>query len=738
MTISSLRRSPKSLLGLISFILTIAICGSVSTTLAATNKSPVLISDSTSTRAIALESISLRAEPFPLTQAIPFSSDPRTRIAIFAMNLELLAGEAANAFSADVQDASGKLYPLRVEYEGQVPAFPGISMLILRLADDLGDAGDVLLRVNLHGVASNRVRVAIGHIGGGPADDLGSVPTPAPVSPPPADPVATPNPYTDPAFAAGPDGIRFLEQATWGPTDAELARVRSMGYAAWINDQFNQPPLFSQTQSNYPSLDLYPTTTTIGCPTGSPVTCGRDHYTMYPLQIQSFQNALTRQDQLRQRVAFALHQLIPVAGADLNNQPSWVGPYLQALDRNAFGNFKQLLLDITLNPGMGDYLNMMGNSVNGGNPNENYAREIMQLFSIGVDLLNQDGTPVLDSQGNRVPSYDQTNITNLAKVFTGWDLSGNKTWVVDGTTPVPNYTDPMVLNNNRNRYDVGLKTLLNGLVLPACTNCTNLANSQAYKEIELNLAIQNLFDHQNTGPYLCTQLIHQLVTSNPSPAYVGRCAAAFANNGSSVRGDMKAVITAILLDIEARGDVKNAPDYGHLREPVLFINNLLRTFNATSDGNISSNSQRFGLLLDMGQNLFNPPTVFSYYAADYGLPGSTLFGPEYGVLDTSTTFKRANFVNTLFLGNNGNGLPPSNPDRPTGTQLNYSSFQALAGNPQQLVDALDTAMMHNTMSQSMKSNIVQTVTNVANADAAIRTRTAIYLIATSSQYQLER
>src|SRR4029079_19308379 len=298
-------------------------------------------------------------------------------------------------------------------------------------------------------------------------------------------------------------------------------------------------------------------------------------------QKQFFTNALTGSDQLRQRVAFALHKLIVVGGVQLNgNETSWFAPYLHTIDRNSFGDFRTLLFEVTLNPGMGEYLNMRGNSVvNRANPtpNENYAREIMQLFSIGVDTLNQDGTPVLDGQGNRLPSYDQTTIANLARVFTGWDLAPNKTWTVDGTTAVVNYQDPMVPNGNVNRYDIAQKTLLTDInhaspvVIPACSNCTgnssavNLANTQAYAVSSLNTAIDNLFYHPNTGPYVCTQLIHQLVTSNPSPAYIGRCSAAFANNGSGVRGDMKAVITAVLVDPEARGPVKDDPSYGKLR-----------------------------------------------------------------------------------------------------------------------------------------------------------------------------
>jgi uncharacterized protein (DUF1800 family) len=602
-------------------------------------------------------------------------------------------------------------------------------------------------------VTSNRVRLAIGQIGGGPADDPGTVPTPAPQTPPtPGVPLTLAQyqaQFGDPALAAGGDGIRFLEQVTWGPTDSDLSHLRSIGMQAYLIEQFNTSPVFPSVQSDYPATPLYP----INQPSPCDATCVRDNYSLYPLQKQFFTNALTQPDQFRQRVAFAFHQLIVVGGQPLNNnETSWYAPYLQTVDRNAFGNFRTMLYEITLNPGMGEYLNMRGNSVvNQANPtpNENYAREIMQLFSIGTDVLNQDGTPVLDAQGNRIPSYDQATIANLARVFTGWDLAPNKTTNINGVdTAVTNYLDPMMLNGNRNRYDIGQKTLLTDinhatpLVLPACANCTTgssaqqLANSQAYKANELNLAIDNLFNHPNTGPYLCTQLIHQLVSSNPSPAYVGRCSAAFANNGSGVRGDLKAVLTNILLDPEARGDVKTDPSYGHLREPVVLMTHLLRTFNATSDGVLASTP--FSYTNDLGQNLFNPPTVFSYYPADYGLPGTNLFGPEFGLLDTSTTYKRANFVNTLFLANSGNGIAISNPNRPFGTKVTYATYQALAANPQQLVDALDTRMMHGTMSQAMKTNIVAAVTALSSGDPAGRTRTAIYLIATSSQFQVER
>ncbi|HMF55816.1 MAG TPA: DUF1800 domain-containing protein [Pyrinomonadaceae bacterium] len=742
----------QQLLRLVCICAALALCGSVQSSQAAPG-GPTIISNNSSTRAIAVDSVTFAAEPFNRDQGAPLSADNRTRIMIFAMNLDMISGEGVNAFSADAEavvNGATVRYPLSVEYMSPVPGFEGITEFIVRLNDQMPtDLGDVLIRLNLHGVSSNRVRIAIGHVGGGPADDQGAVATPAPQTPPAPTPTPTPNPYTDPAFAAGGDGIRFLEQTTWGPTSADLAHVRSVGFRAYLNEQFAVAPAGS---TNYPTPNLFPTDSEVGCAaTDYPVAaertmCFRDNYSMYPLQMKFFQGTMTGQDQLRQRVAYALHKILVVSGRDLDNQQSWVAPYLQVFDRNAFGNFRQILIDVTLNPGMGEYLDMRGNSRV--SPNENYAREVLQLFSVGVDSLNPDGTPKLDANGNRIPTYDQATITNFARVFTGWDLSANKIWTnpkTGATAPVPNYTDPMVLSNNTGRYDTASKTLLNGQVLPAIVNGQNLAQ---YKTTELNAAIDNIFNNSNTGPFIAKALISQLVTSNPSPAYVQRVAATFNDNGAGVRGDMKAVITAILLDPEARGDVKTDPNYGHLREPVLYTTNLLRGFNAATDGNISNNGTRFGLLLDMGQDLFNPPTVFSYFPADYQVPGTNaLFGPEYGILSTTTTFKRANFVNALVLANSGNGFAPITPpiagnpassDRPTGTKLDYSAYQAMAGNPAQLVDALNQLLMHGTMSQAMRDSIVTNVTNVSSANPALRTQTAIYLVATSSQYQVQR
>jgi len=721
------------------YLLPVILLGSWTSVLAITH-APVLISESTSTRAVALESVVMKPGPFPVTASVGFAADSRTRVVLYAMNLELLVGEGASAFTADAEDASHNHYSLTVEYVGQVPSFEGISMIVLRLNDAMGDLGDVLVRLNLHGVSSNRVRLAVGHVGGGLPDDQGAEPTPAPPIPPaPATPLTIAQyqaQFSNPSFSSDQDIRRFLEQATWGPRGdgSDLQHIRNVGMQSFLDEQFQQPI------SEYPSLTLYPFDFGDGCAPNLSATCGSANYSMYPLQTRFFQRSLSGSDQLRQRLAFSLHKLIVVSGNTII-WPSYIGPYFRTLDQDAFGSYRTILYDMTLNPAMGFYLSTAGNSQAA--PNENYAREVMQLFSIGVDLLNQDGTPVLDAQGNRVPTYDQATITNLARVFTGWDLKSYFPWSANPNVYVPDFISPMVLQNNRNTYDIAQKTLLTDikhatpLVLPACTNCTNLANAQFYKNSELNAAIDNLFNHPNVGPYLCTQLIHQFVTSNPSPPYVGRCSAAFANNGSGVRGDMKAVITSILLDPEARGEVKNDPNYGHLREPVLFTNNLLRAFNATSDYNLSGSWTTQNFLIDLGQDLFNPDTVFGYFPADFQLPGTSNYGPEFGSLSSASVFKRANFVSSL-VAFNGNGILPSGSERPTGTQLNYSSYQAMSGNPAQMIDALDALLMHNTMSPSMKNTIVTTVANIPSNSPALRTQTAIYLIATSAQYQVER
>lgn len=743
---------PRCAARVLIFPFVLVIC-SFTTATAATNKKPILISQSTSTRAVAFESVTMKAEPFPLTATVAFSPDIRTRICIFAMDLELLPGEAANAFTSDVQDATGKIYPLRVEFVGQVPNFPGITMIVVRLADDLGDVGDVLLRLNLHGMSSNRVRVAIGHAGGGPPDDAGAVATPAPVTPPGADPPLVPDPFTGPATDA--DTVRFLEQASWGPTPAEITRVKAMGFRAYLDEQFNLPPVNVAKGSNFPDL-LFPLDdNTQQCPTSMPsdpnfnqTVCLRDNYTMYPVHRTFFTNALYGNDQLRQRVAFALHQILVVSANSEVNRPSWMTTYLQALDRNAFGNFKTLLNEITLAPAMGEFLDMRLSTRT--NPNENFAREVLQLFSIGTDALNLDGTPQRDAQGTIIPTYSQADVNEFTRVFTGWNFAPAL------GAGITNYRDPMVPRGGQN-HDAGAKILLNGFSIPACSSPNGTANI-ACAQSDMAAVMTHLSNHPNVGPFIGKQLIQHLVTSNPSPAYVERVARVFNNDCdglypqgcTNTRGNLKFVVQAILLDPEARGDLKTDPNYGKLREPAQFINGFLRAFNvksfdklSTSDGVLGSRSSS-DFTGSIDQPIFQPPTVFSYYQPGYEVPGTKILGPAFGILSTTTTLRRANNINTLiFTGVTSNASPtPTSPDRPRGTSIDIANLEAMAGNPIDVVNELDSLLLHGTMHPQMRTSIVTAMNAINDVNVTTRhqkrARTAVYLVATSSQYEIQR
>lgn len=750
-----LRCAPKHVLRLVSLFVLIASCAGVSLTHAA-NQAPVLVSAASSTRAIALESVTLKGEPFPLTSTVKFSTDTRTRICIFAMNLELLGAygstggaEGANAFTADAQDAAGKRYPLRVEHASTVPGFPGITMIILRLADDMGDLGDVLLSLNLHGMSSNRVRVGIGHTGGGPADDAGSIPTPAPVTPGPADPPLVPDSFTGTPTDA--DAVRFLEQAAWGPNAADLAHVKSVGFQAYLNEQFTAPVANPSKGSNYPDLVFPLDDQATACPSSSPGdpnynqnVCNRDNFSLYPLHRTYFTNAMYAPDQLRQRVAFALHQILVVSGISPLNRGSWMTIYLQSLDRHAFGNYRTLLGEITLNPSMGEYLDMRLSTRT--NPNENWAREVLQLFALGVNELNVDGTPKLDAQGMPIPSYSQTTVNEFTKLFTGWNL--NPAILGPG---INNWRDPMVPRAGTN-HDGSAKTLLNGVALPSC------GNNAACAQSDLTAGLDNIFNHANVGPFVGKQLIQHLVTSNPSPAYVARVARVFNNDCdalypagcTSARGNLKAVVQAILLDPEARGDVKTGANYGKLREPAQYIVGVLRALNVksfdkttTSDGVLGSRSTLdFTGTLD--QTIFAPNTVFSYYQPEYEVPGTKILGPVFGILSTSTTLRRANNINTLiYSGISANLTSPTafSPDRPKGTSVDLANLEALALTPDAIATQLNALMLHGTMSTEVRNSIITAMNAIPTSDGSFarkRAQVAAYLVATSSQYDIQR
>jgi uncharacterized protein (DUF1800 family) len=490
---------------------------------------------------------------------------------------------------------------------------------------------------------------------------------------------------TDPAHTVSKAvAARILQQTSWGPRPDTITTLQvSRSIPDFLNGEFTMPP------------------------TGCYPTPGKDD-DMSTLKERFFVCTLVRGSQLRQRVAFAISQIMVVSSNKVDDTRAFT-LWQNMLEKDAFGNYYDLLKDVTLSPVMGNYLDMVNNDkpnpTTGTEPNENYAREVMQLFSIGLNELNPDGTVKLDSSGNPIPTYDQDTIEGFAHAFTGWTYPGS-----GGFPGSPNYSGPMIPFDSH--HDTGSKLLLNGVTIPAGGTAQS----------DLDAALQSIFNHPNVGPFFCKQLIQRLVTSNPSPEYVGRISAVFANNGSGVRGDLKAVVSAILLDPEARrGDdpAQVQPNDGHLKEPVLLMTNLLRAMNARSLGDGLSDEAA-----DLKQEPMNPPSVFNFFPPDFVIPGTNLLGPEFQIFNSSTAISRANFVNEAVYGTIGKSMTPD-----------LSPYLLLAPNPDQLVDKLSEVMMHGQMSPEMRSTIIGAISGVS--DNTKRVKAALYLIGTSSQFQVE-
>jgi uncharacterized protein (DUF1800 family) len=485
---------------------------------------------------------------------------------------------------------------------------------------------------------------------------------------------------------------RFLEQAAFGPSPPDAANVQALGFQGWLNQQFAMAQV-----SNYDA---------------------QLNGSQGGVAAQFLANAVTNPDQLRQKVAFALSQIFVTSYlTDIWN--TTMIPYEQMLMADAFTNYRQIMGDVTLSPAMGQYLSMannaMGNPAAGTLANQNYAREVMQLFTIGTSMLNQDGSVQVDGNNLPVPTYLQPAIAETARVFTGFTYqptSGAVEW-----DAFINPAGPMVPYPTE--HDTGSKQLVNGYVEAA-----GLSPQQ-----DVSNALDNIFNHPNVGPFVGKLLIQHLVKSNPSPAYVARVAAAFANNGSGVRGDMQAVIAAILLDPEARANDNGGndqPSDGHLQEPALFIAGMFRAFGGTM-----SNQNYFPWdLVNMSQDIYNAPSVFNYYAPTFVPPGSTLLGPEFQILTPDATVWRANMAAGLFFSY-------SNPvlNYGPGTNIDLTPYLALAANPATLVAALDLTLTHGTMPAPMKQAIVTAVTDDTNGSLS-QVETGAWLILTSSYYNV--
>jgi uncharacterized protein (DUF1800 family) len=484
---------------------------------------------------------------------------------------------------------------------------------------------------------------------------------------------------------------RFLDQAIWGPTPASIAQVQTLGIDAWLAQQF------ALNTSDLPDQPLLNST-------------GGTNTAMGPIDSAFFVNAVTGNDQLRQRVALALSEIWVVSQVSVPNAYAFP-PYWRILRDNAFGNYRDIINAVTLNPAMGTYLNMANN--NKGNSlvaaNENYARELMQLFTLGLTQLNPDGSPVLNSNGNPVPTYTPAIIPEMAAVFTGWTYPTAPGATAKNNNPAYYFGQMIAAAPN---HDETAKTIFNNITIPA---------GQTAQQ-DLTSVINALMSHPTMAPFISQQLIQHLVTSNPSPAYIKRVSSVFSNDGTGTAGNMQAVITAILTDPEARAaDDPNAPanpSFGHLREPVLFMTNLLRGLNGTLGANSAINNQTTSL----SQNLFNAPTVFSYFSP-LNVTEKGLLGPEFEIYSTQTASTRADLVNTILYGT----LDKS-------TTVDLTPFSNVASNIDTLLNTISAVFLHDGMSSSLYKAAYTAAAAQTTAKAAAQA--ALYVVLTSGEYQV--
>ncbi|HUR36544.1 MAG TPA: DUF1800 family protein [Terriglobales bacterium] len=548
---------------------------------------------------------------------------------------------------------------------------------------------------------------------------------------------------TRPSRSSSPSpAARFLDQATFGATAADVVTINQMrttlgtfplAMAQYIDNQMNPAIVAPSSWPDIPSP--LPVNAQGNQLCGNPMVCA---------QLVWFQNALNGPDQLRQRTAFALSQIWVVSGNTVTPSDSYLS-YYRILNNRAFGNYAQIMDEITRSSAMGFYLDM-GNSakpVTGSIANENYAREMLQLFTIGLYMLNEDGTFQLDGNGERIPSYTEAQVQAFARALTGWTYVARNPLQQAFPQSFTGNTDrsvPMIVYSNGSQHDSSSKDLLQ--YSGAVSN--TLSGGQTAQQ-DLDGLIQNIFHHPNMPPFIGKQMIQHLVTSNPSPAYVSRISAVFKDNVAGVRGDMAAVVKAILLDPEARqtDTFASIDSDGHLREPVLYITGIVRglgftnvavTYTSTGGGSMTN----LGLNLaprgrDMGQNVLHSPSVFNYFAPNYAIQNGTLLGPEFQLQTTATSTLRANFADQVTRNqftNSGIDITAS-----------LSALAAIAANADQLVGQLDQTFMHGQMSAPMKQSILSTLAPLPSATAADRTfraRTALFLVISSSQYQIQR
>jgi uncharacterized protein (DUF1800 family) len=552
------------------------------------------------------------------------------------------------------------------------------------------------------------------------------------------------------------EAARFLHKASFGPNEADVDAVSKSGTRKWLVSQFAQPvSLF--TEGGTDAIDKWQDKTVGFCDgfdfTGTPYSkdnCWAEWYSSDPLKREFFKQATSSPDQLRQRMALALSQILVISNQDVDGTYG-LRDYYNVLRANAFGNYRTILEKVTLHPMMGDYLGMVNN--NKSDPNENYARELLQLFSVGTCKLNADGS--LES-GKCLATYDINTVREYAYSLTGWTYpaGGYNPYCTNGKCgdwTNPTYKAGQMVGVDA-QHDNQIRTLLSGVTVPA-TRTTRKA---------LDTVLDSLMNHPNIGPFVGKQLIQFFVTSNPSPAYVKRVTDTFnagkftdasGTIGGGQKGDLQATIAAVLLDDEA---VSTAPgsDFGKLREPVLYMAGAIRALGGTTDGHPLG---QYWWGSSLGQPIFNSPTVFNYYPPDFPLPGvADKVGPQFGIENSNTTIGRANFANDLVYWwyNKGAGLNAEAASKfpgALGTRVSYAAWESIADKPADVVTRLDLLLTGGNTAQAQKDAIVTAMNSWTSADDSWltnantlsnykreRVKTAAYLLLVSPTYQIQR
>jgi uncharacterized protein (DUF1800 family) len=504
------------------------------------------------------------------------------------------------------------------------------------------------------------------------------------------------------------EAYRFLNQASFGATEAEAQRVIAMGFDAWIDEQLQRP-----ASLQLPYLKSLPRPALL--------------FELQDDRIDIWlRNVVSGEDQLRQRVAFALSEIMVVSqfGALIDHSYSLAG-YHDMLVRNAFGNYRELIGEVTLHPAMGVYLSMLGNEKPNPTlnirPDENYARELMQLFSIGLVELNVDGSTKLDGLGQPIPTYDQSVIEGFAHVYTGWNYAGapgfHQAFPNDNNQTLPMQLYPAF-------HDTGAKQLLNDVVLPA---------GQSGDE-DLDDALDNIFNHPNVGPFIALRLIQRLVTSNPSPSYIQRVASVFNNNGSGVRGDLAAVVRTILLDPEARPESPMDLD-GKTKEPLIRLTQLWRAYEASS---ASGRMPFAGAYIFFGQGPLQAPSVFNFFSPFYAPPGeirdSSLVAPE---LQISTEYQNT-LVTNYFLFQSIGLTSEATGRADDDVIIDIEAEVAVANDTDALVQMVAGKLLAGQISTTLETEVKGMINRIPATERALRAGEAIYFIASSPEFAYQR